>query len=219
MVYNDGISPYIPIFIKNEGGLRAMRQGDGSDLPGVNSPRSADIGIIYVAPNDDRQSVLVAILSQDKLGRKQVVVVLPVQNKAFPRPVDFDGLKNNTKRTLRAQLVFVVPGGSGPAEFARQRGFPVYSSLENYARSVRDGEQSTPANRRGWVSPVSRQKPADASSVTPSDPNNSGQVQPLPNVAEASASAQQGMVQHDPGTLVDAAAIVGASTVIDSGLL
>ncbi len=46
-----------------------MRQGDGSDLPGVNGPRKADIGIIYVAPSDDRQSVLTAIHTQDKLGR------------------------------------------------------------------------------------------------------------------------------------------------------
>ncbi len=49
-----------------------MRQGDGADLLGANDPRSASIGIIYVAPTDDRQSVLAAILTQDKLGRKQV---------------------------------------------------------------------------------------------------------------------------------------------------
>src|SRR6266705_2524107 len=59
-----------------------MRQGDGSDLPGVNEPRKADIGIIYVAPSDDRQSVLTAIHTQDKLGRKQVVIVLPEEKKA-----------------------------------------------------------------------------------------------------------------------------------------
>src|SRR6266852_5958140 len=101
-----------------------MRQGDGSDLPGVNSPRNADIGIIYVAPNDDRQSVLAAILTQEKLGRKQVAIVLPAQNKAFQRPVDFDGLKN-MRRGLRAQIVFVASDGFGPAELARQRRFPV----------------------------------------------------------------------------------------------
>src|SRR5215469_18787681 len=108
-----------------------MKQGDGSDLPGVDSPRNADIGIIYVAPNDDRQSVLAAIFTQEKLGRKQVAIVLPDQNKAFQRPTDFEGLKS-MRRDLRTQLIFIAPSGPGPAEFARQRRFPVYSSLENY---------------------------------------------------------------------------------------
>src|SRR6266851_5460071 len=129
-----------------------MRQGNGSDLLGANDPRSAAIGIIYVAPNDDRQSVLAAILTQEKLGRKQVAVVLQNQNKAFQRPVDFDGLKN-MRGGLKAQIVFVAPGGSGPAELARQRRFPVFSSLDNYAKSVREGEQSTVFTRKGWLSP------------------------------------------------------------------
>src|SRR6266702_1311123 len=105
-----------------------MRQGDGADLLGPNDPRSASIGVVYVAPNDDRQTVLTAILTQDKLGRKQVVVVLPEQNKAFQRPVDFDGLKN-MRRGRKAQIVFIALSGPGPAEYARQRRFPVYSSL------------------------------------------------------------------------------------------
>ena len=105
-----------------------MRQGDGSDLPGVSSSHKADISIIYVAPSDDRQSVLAAIYTQEKLGRKQVAVVLPEQNKAFQRPTDFEGLKS-MRRDLRTQLIFIAPSGPGPAEFARQRRFPVYSSL------------------------------------------------------------------------------------------
>jgi hypothetical protein len=113
-----------------------MRQGDGTDLLGSNDPRSASIGVIYVAPNDDRQSVLTAILTQDKLGFKQVIVVLPDQNKAFQRTVDFDGLKN-MRRGLKAEIVFIAPSGLGPAEFARQRRFPVYSSLESFSQSIR----------------------------------------------------------------------------------
>ncbi len=128
-----------------------MRQGDGADLLGPNDPRSASIGVIYVAPNDDRQTVLTAILTQDKLGRKQVVVVLPEQNKAFQRPVDFDGLKN-MRRGLKAQIVFVAPSGPGPAEFARQRRFLVYSSLESCSQSLKEatsanGTTSGPAKR------------------------------------------------------------------------
>ena len=115
-----------------------MRQGDGTDLLGPSDPRSASIGVIYVAPNDDRQSVLTAILTQDKLGFKQVVVVMPDQNKAFQRPVDFDGLKN-MRRGLKAEIVFIAPNGPGPAEYARQRRFPVYSSLEAFSQSIRLG--------------------------------------------------------------------------------
>src|SRR6516162_1066711 len=99
-----------------------MRQGDGTDLLGPNDPRSATIGVVYVAPSDDRQSVLTAILTQDKLGRKQVVVVLPERNKAFQRPVDFDGLKN-MRRGLKSEIIFIATTGPGPAEFARHRRF------------------------------------------------------------------------------------------------
>jgi hypothetical protein len=119
-----------------------MRQGNGSDLLGVNDPRSASIGIIYVTPTDDRKSVLAAILTQEKLGRKQVAVALPAQNKAFQRAADFDDLRG-LRRKLRSQLVFIIPGGSGPAEFARQRRFTVYSSLENYTSALRDQSLSS----------------------------------------------------------------------------
>jgi len=125
-----------------------MKQGNGSDLLSANDPRNATIGMIYVAPADDRESVLAAILTQEKLGRKQIAIVLPNQNKAFQRPVDFDGLKNMRKK-LQAQLVVVAPQGSGPADFARQRQFTYYSSLENYAQSLRDEGEAAKATKRG----------------------------------------------------------------------
>src|SRR6516225_2156143 len=124
-----------------------MRQGDGTDLLGPSDPRSASIGVIYVAPNDDRQSVLTAILTQDKLGYKQVIVVLPDQNKAFQRPGDFDGLKN-MRRGLKAEIIFIAPSGPGPAEYARQRRFPVYASIEAFAQSIRRESLST-VNTKG----------------------------------------------------------------------
>ena len=115
-----------------------MRQGNGSDLLGLKDPRSTKIGIIYVALNDDRKNVLAAILTQEKLGRKQIAIVLPEnqQNKAFQYPQDFDDLKT-IRRKLRAQLIFIAPAGPGPAEFARQRRFSVYSSLESYTDALR----------------------------------------------------------------------------------
>lgn len=113
-----------------------MRQGTGAELLGPNDPRSNDIAIIHVAPADVRQDVLAAILTQDKLGKKQVVIDLPEQSKAFRQSVDFDGLKN-MRRGLKAKIVFVAPAGPGPANFARQRNFEVYSSLESFANSLR----------------------------------------------------------------------------------
>jgi len=118
-----------------------MRQRDGSDLLGANDPRNETIGIIDVAPDDDRQSVLAAILTQDKLGRQQTIVVLPDQSRAFSRPVDFDGLRN-MRRDLQTRVIFVVPKGSGVAELARQRGFSVFSSLEQFTQSFQKTESA-----------------------------------------------------------------------------
>ncbi len=128
-----------------------MRQGNGTDLLGLNDPRSASIGIIYVAQNDDRKSVLAALITQEKLGRKQVAVVLPEQNQAFQRPGDFDDLKG-LRNKLQTQIIFIAPPGPGPAEFARQRRFTVYSSLESYAKALRDeglGEEDK--KRNGFI--------------------------------------------------------------------
>jgi hypothetical protein len=166
-----------------------MRQGDGSDLPGVNGPRKADIGIIYVAPSDDRQSVLTAIHTQDKLGRKQVVIVLPEENKAFQRPTDFEGLKS-MRRDLKAQLVFIAPSGPGPAEFARQRRFPVYSSLESFARSLQDLNRPN-GSKKGWSLPWQK-----SAAAAPAASGKAEAIQQLPNIA-ATSSNQAGSEDDD----------------------
>ncbi len=137
-----------------------MRQGNGADILGPNDPRSATIGMIYVAPTDDRESVLAAILTQEKLGRKQIAIVLPDQNRAFQRPVDFDGLKN-MRRKLQANLVIIAPPGPGPAEFARQRHFTVYSSVDSFARSLRDQGQAAVEPKRGLFGRKTRLQPAN----------------------------------------------------------
>lgn len=112
-----------------------MRQVDGSDLLGQNDPRNAEIGILHIEPEDSRQEILTAINAQELLGRKQIAIVLPEQGKAFRQPVEFDGLKN-MRRGLKAQLIFIAPSGPGPAEFARQRRFVVYSSLETFKTAL-----------------------------------------------------------------------------------
>ena len=170
-----------------------MRQGDGTDLLGPNDPRSATIGVVYVAPQDDRQSVLTAILTQDKLGRKQVVVVLPEQNKAFQRPVDFDGLKN-IRRGLKSEIIFIATTGPGPAEFARHRRFPVYSSLESYTLSLKP---TTPVNgatngsaKRSFFG-LGHKKEATAKAAVASVATSSVEEGPTSPLAHASVNTSQ----------------------------
>src|SRR5690349_2711623 len=113
-----------------------MRQGKGTELLGPNDPRGNEIGIIYVAPADERKDVLTALLTQAKLNRRQITIVLPQQNKAFQRPQDFDALKTAIKdKKIRSEVIFIAPSGTAPADNARQRRFTVYSSLENYTKA------------------------------------------------------------------------------------
>src|SRR5579872_6324714 len=148
-----------------------MRQGDGSDLLGPGDPRNSDIGILYVEAKDSRQDILTAISTQELQGRKQIAIVLPEQGKAFRQPVDFDGLKN-MRRQLKAQLIFIAPAGPGPAEFARQRRFPVYSSLEYFANSLREDDAQNQAGKNGksgglferWQKPAAVVLPVPAQS-------------------------------------------------------
>jgi hypothetical protein len=155
-----------------------MKQGKGTDVLGANDPRSDAIGVIYVSPNDDRKSVLAAILTQEKLGRKQVAVVLPAdQNKAFQRPGDFDDLKT-MRRKMQTQVVFIAPSGPGPAEFARQRRFLVYSSLENYAKALRDDTQVENASKKGWL--FGSGSPRTKADNIPVAPRDSGTMRRFP---------------------------------------
>ncbi len=143
-----------------------MKQGNGTDVLGLNDPRNASIGVIYVSPNDEKKSVLAAILTQEKLGRKQVAVVLPEQNKAFQRPGDFDDLKS-LRGKLQTQIVFIAPGGPGPAAFARQRNFPVYSTLEIFAKAVKDEKTSQPENKKSRFFGTGKQKTPPVVPTTP----------------------------------------------------
>jgi hypothetical protein len=133
-----------------------MRQGDGSDLLGQSDPRSADIGILYVEPEDSRQEILTAINTQELQGRKQIAIVLPDQGKAFRQPVEFDGLKN-MRRSLKATLIFIAPPGPGPAEFARQRRFVVYSSLETFRTALIN--EGAPYNPRAKAASGGEKRP------------------------------------------------------------
>lgn len=106
-----------------------MRQSDGSEILGPNDPRNLVIGIIHVSPSDDRQSVVTAITTQDKLGRDQIVLDLPAQNRSFKNAVDFEGLRQMASE-IEATLVLVTPQKSKIANLARREHFTTYPSLE-----------------------------------------------------------------------------------------
>ncbi len=62
--------------------------------------------------------VLLVIRTQEKLGCKQVAVVLPNPNKAFQRPVDFDDLKV-VRPKLQVNVIFIAtPGPALPSLLA-----------------------------------------------------------------------------------------------------
>jgi len=91
-----------------------MRQSNGSELFGTDDPRSTNIGIIDVAADDDKQSILAAVLTQDKLGRKHTVLILPDENSGLHRAADFEGLEN-TLPSLQTQLVLVASKNTSAA--------------------------------------------------------------------------------------------------------
>ena len=125
-----------------------MRQNDGSEILGPNDPRNLVIGIIHVSPNDDRQSVITAITTQDRLGRDQIVLDLPSQNKSFKSPVDFEGLHQMASE-IEATLVLVAPQKSKIANLARRESFAVYPSLDELASAefppLEEDEAAPPA--------------------------------------------------------------------------
>ena len=199
-----------------------MRQSDGAELLGPNDPRSASIGVIYVDANDNRQSVLTAILTQDKFGREEVVVVLPENNRAFQRPVDFDGLRN-MRRGLKSEIVFIAPSGPGPAQFARQRRFPVYSSPENFVQSLKieAAPNEAAGKKRGFLL---RRKPKPAGASATSSTAN-GRIEqkpasPLPvNLPVPGPGEDEDITNVPAGPDAAVAGMAGAAAGFGSGAL
>src|SRR5579864_4339 len=134
-----------------------IRKRKDKDLPGMPQSQGARIGVIEIAPDDDRQAVLTAMLAEDRLKREKIVLILPQKNKALQRPEDFDDLKM-LRRKLQAELIFVTPAGPGPADFARQRRFSVFSSMESFVHSLNASQpaQSIPAGSQPSNKPGKR---------------------------------------------------------------
>src|SRR5215469_930354 len=195
-----------------------MRLSDGAELLGPNDPRSPSIGMIYVDTNDSRQSVLTAILTQDKYGRDEVVVVLPENNRAFQRPVDFDGLRN-MRRGLKSEIVFIAPSGPGPAEFARQRRFPVYSSPENFVQSLKIEAAANEAGKKRGFLFGRRPKPADAGTTSSAANGRSEQkpASPLPVNLPVAGPGEDEDTSTVPAAPEEAAVAGMAGATADAG--
>ncbi len=142
-----------------------MRQGNGTELLGMNDPRSATIGVIYVSSSDDRKSVLAAILTQEKLGRKDVVIVLPDSNKAFQSSQDFDDLKS-VERKLQSKIIFIASNAS--ADYARQRQFSVFPTLDSYTQSLDENssdDNNAPAEKKRGFFGGRKSKPLNGGAI------------------------------------------------------
>src|SRR5215469_2154901 len=198
-----------------------MRLSDGAELLGPNDPRSPSIGMIYVDTNDSRQSVLTAILTQDKYGRDEVVVVLPENNRAFQRPVDFDGLRN-MRRGLKSEIVFIAPSGPGPGDLARQRHFPVYSSPENFVQSLKIEAAADEAGKKRGFLFGRKPKPADAGTISSAANGRSEQkpASPLPvNLPVPGPGEDEDITTVPAAPDVAVADVAGAAVGADSGAL
>jgi hypothetical protein len=154
-----------------------MRQSNGVALFGPNDPRGATIGIIEVASDDDRQSILTAILTQEKLGRKETVVVLPEQSEAFRRPPDFKEFES-TLHDLQTHLVFVLPAESNLTRVVRQHQYPVFVSLDNYAQYARQ-----------FLRPPSSNTPSSEEDTSDTDANPSPEPPVTPVVPDPAPPA------------------------------
>ncbi|EFH80936.1 baseplate J/gp47 family protein [Ktedonobacter racemifer] len=159
-----------------------MRQKNGTELFGPDDPRSASVGIIHVAASDDRQSILTAILAQDKLGRRHTVLVMPDDNAAFRRTTDFADLRN-LLQGLKTQLVIVASSHTTIARLAQRQQFPVFLSLENYASYAKtfiSGDHPpASAEKKTTETPLSPpKKPARTSTPAPASADQSP-TQPL----------------------------------------
>jgi hypothetical protein len=138
-----------------------MQQSNGAALFGADDPRGAAIGIIEAGPEDDRQSILTAILTQEKLKRKQTVVVLPEQSEAFHRSLDFKEFAS-ALQDLQTELVFVLPASSSIIRLVRQSQYQVFLSLENYAQYARQFLNPPPPDE---------ERPLEADEAPPTDQN------------------------------------------------
>jgi hypothetical protein len=168
-----------------------MKERDGSELFGANDPRSQTTAIIEVDAEDDRQSVLTAILTQEKQGCQQTILILPEPNKAFGRKTDFEGLRL-TQQQLRTRLVLIVPPASRLASYARRQRLPVYDSLEHYRAQTLVPQLAPPAERAAspTTAIASASPPARSESAQTGDERRSAPPQSAPSLTNGDQETQ-----------------------------
>lgn len=185
-----------------------MRQSDGSEILGPDDPRNLVIGIIHVTPGDERQNVLTAISTQEKLGRDQIILDLPAQNKAFKAAVDFEGLRQMSSE-IEAGLVLVVPPKSKIANFARREGFTLYHSLDELVEAEFPALESDEADTNASEIDVDE---ADHTMIFPVTPSASATIptadlpEPLHTDLPASATTPTANLPGVPQTDLPASA-------------
>ncbi|QBD83157.1 hypothetical protein EPA93_47240 [Ktedonosporobacter rubrisoli] len=95
---------------------------------------NGDFCILYVEPDDDKTSLLQAIVDQ----KKPVVIMLADQARLFQRPEEFVELKH-VKRQRDLTIIFVIPGGGRVTRMANRNGFPAYASMEALVQALASG--------------------------------------------------------------------------------
>jgi len=158
------------------------------------------IGIIEVDPADDRQSILTAILTQEKVGRKQIAISIPNANSAFRRVADFARLER-VLEDIRAQLIFIVPQDSAITKFARQHQLSTFATFEQYAHYVQKFLSQPVADtvavpiEQDVTQPLAQGTPTEASPIPSTPP---AQVTPQPSVLPATPVVATGAAQPVP---------------------
>jgi len=114
-------------------------------LPGV--PERA-FCILYLHPATDRQSVLTAIHTRDKLGYAEVALLLPDPNRALCSSWDFAAFAS-LREKLTARLV-IIAWSPRLALLATWRHFPVAPTVKHYVAHY--AQPPSPGPRQpGWV--------------------------------------------------------------------
>jgi hypothetical protein len=144
---------------------------------------NGDFCLLYVEPEDEKQSLFETIGAQ----KKPVVLMLPLlsgrpRSRLFQRPEDFSDLKH-VRRQTGVSVVFLTAGSEFLAQQAIRYGFPAYPSIDAFAdmlayghhTELNEGEPKAPRRARtGPLVPSAAQLAAIRRSV-PTSPLNAPQ--------------------------------------------
>lgn len=185
-----------------------MQQSNGAKLFHTDDPRSTVIGIIEVDPADDRQSILTALLTQEKVGRKQIALSIPNANSAFRRATDFARLEH-ILANIQAQVVFIIAQDSPIAKFARQHQLSTFATFEQYAQYVQ--------KFLGQPVPADVAVPAEQDVTQPLATGVPTEVSPVPSTPPAQTTPPPPVLPATPAVVAEPAQpVVPATTAMES---